>query len=150
MEGDKSSPLSAGTSPVLESQVFYFPRPSLTIQFRPILTLIVAPTNITFKGTILNLGADWGLVDNNGTFSADTRYGLNTTDGTHLYLRTSGPQQADGDLFLRIKIETSVVSKYAWLNDVVAVGVLKNLGAGPNGRGFTLRIDSWMVSNTVV
>jgi len=34
------------------------------------------------SGSVLNLGADWGLTDSKGTFSADTRYHLQTKDGS--------------------------------------------------------------------
>jgi hypothetical protein len=79
--------------------------------------------NFYRAGTILNLGADWGLVDNQGVFSADTRYQLHTSDGADIYIRTSGPAQPDGTLQLRVIFETGS-KKYWWLNNVVAIGVL--------------------------
>ncbi|PGH02327.1 hypothetical protein AJ79_07667 [Helicocarpus griseus UAMH5409] len=96
------------------------------------------------KGTISNLGADWGLTDARGTFSSDTRYHLETDDGAHIYIQTSGPAQPDGGTHLRLLFETGA-EKYAWMNDIVSVGVLK-LAGGSLGGGFTLRIDAWHVS----
>lgn len=73
---------------------------------------------------------------------------MTTTDGTHLYLQTSGSAQKNGELHLRIKIEASTISKYAWLNDLVVVGVLKTLEAGP--EGLLLKIDAWTVSSITI
>ncbi|KAK4446115.1 hypothetical protein QBC34DRAFT_271774, partial [Podospora aff. communis PSN243] len=91
------------------------------------------------SGKVLNLGADWGLIDRNGTFSADTRYHLITDDGAHIFIRTSGPAQPDGRLHLRIIFETGS-DKYYWLNHIVAVGVLK-VGDG------TVWIDAWQLDS---
>lgn len=88
----------------------------------------------------MNLGADWGLIDNNGTFSADTRYHLVTDDGTSIFIRTSGPAQKNGNIHLRLQYETSTVGKYAWLNDVIAVGVLKA------GNGYVV-IDAYELTS---
>ncbi|KAK3693180.1 hypothetical protein B0T22DRAFT_504698 [Podospora appendiculata] len=87
------------------------------------------------SGKVLNLGADWGLVDANGTFAADTRYQLQTNDNANIFIRTSGPTQADGHIHLRIVFETGS-AKYYWLNHIVAVGVLTA------GSGF-VAIDAW-------
>ncbi|KAK3346036.1 hypothetical protein B0T25DRAFT_506159 [Lasiosphaeria hispida] len=108
-------------------------------------TRIVLPiTGGTFtgprlSGTVLNLGADWGLIDSNGTFSADTRYALQTTDGAHIFIRTSGPGQPDGRLHLRLVFETGS-ARYWWLNNIVAVGVLTS------GAGF-VSIDAWQLES---
>ncbi|KAK0724996.1 hypothetical protein B0H67DRAFT_507578, partial [Lasiosphaeris hirsuta] len=91
------------------------------------------------SGKVLNLGADWGLVDTNGTFSADTRYGLQTTDGAHIFIRTGGPAQADGQLHLRLEFETGSAA-YWWLNNIVAVGILTS------GAGF-VSIDAWQLQS---
>ena len=88
-----------------------------------------------------NLGADWGLVDGSGTFSADTRYHLETNDGAQIFIRTSGPAQADGSLHLRLVFETGS-EKYYWLNNIVAVGILTN-GCG----GGCVLIDAWQVES---
>jgi hypothetical protein len=91
-------------------------------------------------GKILNLGADWLLVDARGTARPDTRYNLQTDDGTYIYVQTEGPTIKDGRILLRGKFETSANGTFAWLNDVVAVGVLN-----VNGTNQVL-IDMWEVS----
>ena len=88
-------------------------------------------------GKVLNLGADWGLIDSKGVFNADTRYQLLTDDGAHIFIRTSGPAQADGRLHLRLQFETGS-AKYWWLNNIIAVGILKA------GDGIVW-IDAWML-----
>lgn len=94
-------------------------------------------TDMRVPGKVFNLGADWGLIDAKGTFSADTRYHLQTDDGAHIFIRTSGPAQADGRLHLRLVFETGS-DKYYWLNNIVAVGILKVVGD-------TALIDAWML-----
>ncbi|GAA6015988.1 hypothetical protein JCM11491_007135 [Sporobolomyces phaffii] len=102
-----------------------------------------------FNGTLRNLGADWGLVDaQTGVFSADTRYEGVTDRGDELYFQTSGPGQVDGGLHLRIKVETSSRELY-WLNEIVAVGELKNVGNMTylNETVSILRIDAFNFAN---
>ncbi|GAA6048376.1 hypothetical protein JCM3770_000975 [Rhodotorula araucariae] len=78
--------------------------------------------------TIRDLGADWGTVDpRTGIFTADTRYNAYNAQGDDLFFQTSGPGQAAGGLHLRVKIETGS-AEYYWLNHVVAVGILQNVG----------------------
>lgn len=91
-------------------------------------------------GKILNLGADWLLVDAHGNARPDTRYNLQADDGTYIYVQTEGPTQKDGRILLRGKFETSVNGTYSWLNDIVAVGVLS-----VNGSSQVL-IDMWQVN----
>ncbi|KAL5117240.1 hypothetical protein ACEQ8H_004799 [Pleosporales sp. CAS-2024a] len=96
----------------------------------------------TFKGPnmsgkILNIGADWLLVDAHGTARPDTRYNLQTDDGAYIYVQTNGPRLKDGRILLRGTFETSTNGTYSWLNDVVAVGVLN-----VNGTNQVL-IDMW-------
>ncbi|GAB1317014.1 Scytalone dehydratase [Madurella fahalii] len=91
------------------------------------------------SGKVLDLGADWGLVDRNGTFSADTRYQLQTDDGAHIFIRTSGPAQSDGRLHLRLVFETGS-AEYYWLNNIVAVGILSS------GNGY-VAIDAWQLES---
>ncbi|KAL1584225.1 hypothetical protein WHR41_06781 [Cladosporium halotolerans] len=102
-------------------------------------------TGPRLSGTILPLGADWGLTDpRTGVFSADTRYNLRTDDGTDIFVRTSGPAQPGGGLQLRALFEVGVGELY-WLNEVVAVGVLSNVDGGEEVEEgtFWLRIDVW-------
>ncbi|KAL4989159.1 hypothetical protein BDW68DRAFT_157571 [Aspergillus falconensis] len=70
-------------------------------------------------GTILDVGADWGIVDSKtGIFSADTRYNLRTNDGADIFIQTSGPRAPSGNLHLRLLFETGHPNYY-WLNNVV-------------------------------
>ncbi|KAK3376290.1 hypothetical protein B0T24DRAFT_699699 [Lasiosphaeria ovina] len=55
---------------------------------------------------ILDLGADWSVVDGKGAFRADTRYQLRTDDGADIFVRTAGPAQADGRIHLTVRLET--------------------------------------------
>ncbi len=96
-------------------------------------------------GKILDVGADWGNTGTDGVFHADTRYNLQTNDGANIYIRTSGPQQSNGDLYLRMIFETGATN-YAWLNSIVAVGVLTPVANATTF--FTLRIDGFYVSRS--
>ncbi|TNY23072.1 hypothetical protein DMC30DRAFT_428252 [Rhodotorula diobovata] len=110
---------------------------------------IVGGTVDMFDGsqwTIRDLGADWGTVDpRTGIFTADTRYNAYNSKGDDLFFETSGPGQAEGGLHLRVKIETGS-EEYYWLNHVVAVGVLKNVGTDAKNVS-TLRIDVFNFDN---
>jgi hypothetical protein len=88
---------------------------------------ISIPSN-NHVGKILNIGADWLLVDRRGNARPDTRYNLQTDDGAYIYVQTEGPSLADDTILLRGKFETDTNGTYAWMNDVVAVGVLKTDG----------------------
>ena len=76
-------------------------------------------TGPRLNGKILNLGADWGLVDpRTGIFNADTRYQLQTYDGANIFIQTSGSEQPDTSSHLRIIFETGD-ERYYWMNSVV-------------------------------
>ena len=79
-----------------------------------------------------------------GIFSADTRYNFQTDDGANIFLQTSGPAQANGDLHLRAIFETGD-KRYYWLNNIVAVGVLTNVAT--YAETFLLRIDVWHIAS---
>ncbi|KAL2850790.1 hypothetical protein BJX68DRAFT_72491 [Aspergillus pseudodeflectus] len=71
------------------------------------------------SGKILDVGADWGIVDpKTGIFSADTRYNLRTDDGADIFIQTSGPASPSGQLHLRLLFETGH-EDYYWLNNIV-------------------------------
>ncbi|EAT91065.1 hypothetical protein SNOG_01416 [Parastagonospora nodorum SN15] len=96
----------------------------------------------TFKGprmngTVLNVGADWRLTDAQAVIRPDARYAIRTDDGANIVVVTEGFPWPDGRTMLRGKFETSTNGSYAWLNDVVGVGVLKRNGTS------AVRIDMW-------
>ncbi|KAH6148214.1 hypothetical protein HBI68_192710 [Parastagonospora nodorum] len=92
------------------------------------------------SGKILNVGADWYLVDSRGKGRPDTRYNLQTNDGTYIYVQTEGPTFEDGRTLLRAKFEAPINSTYSWMNEVVGLGVLT-----VNGTQQVL-IDMWHAS----
>lgn len=94
-----------------------------------------------FPGTVLNLGADWLWTDSRNRAHPDTRYGLRTDDGANIYIQTFGSAQDDGLIHLHGVFETGS-DKYWWLNDIVAVGILK---AGAS----SVKIDMWYVKSPV-
>ncbi|OJJ88252.1 DUF3237 domain-containing protein [Aspergillus glaucus CBS 516.65] len=98
-------------------------------------------TGPRLSGQILNVGADWGTTDPaTDIFSADTRYNLRTNDGEDIFIRTSGPKSPSGQLHLRVLLETGS-KKYYWVNNIVAIGVLTNVGKTANSS--LLKIDAW-------
>ena len=87
------------------------------------------------KGKVLNVGAEWGVTDPNGTFRADARYQLKTDDGANIYVQLNGPSKGEGHAQSRITLETGS-EEYYWLNDIVVVGVT-TLGKG------WVAVDAW-------
>ena len=98
----------------------------------------------SFKGRILNNGADWQIVDSKGLATIDTRYLLETEDGALIYLQTKGYRHASADVLkqlgqgkdvdpknyyfkITMQFETSS-PRYSWLNQTVAVGSAMRLG----------------------
>ena len=57
-------------------------------------------------GKILDVGADWGTTDiRTSIFPADTRYSLQTNDGTNNFIWTEGPKPPSGQLHPRLIFE---------------------------------------------
>ncbi|MBA1248810.1 DUF3237 domain-containing protein [Pseudomonas luteola] len=98
----------------------------------------------SFKGEILNNGADWQVVTDDGLAIIDTRYLLKTDDGALVYLQTKGyrygPPEVMKDVaagkpvdpskyFFKVTMtfETSA-EKYDWLNRAIGVGSAMRLG----------------------
>ncbi len=89
-------------------------------------------------GEILDNGADWQVVTDDGTTVVDTRYLLRFSDGALAYLRTRGfrhgpadvlARLADGELvdphlyYFRVSMAFETASPdYAWLNRTLAIG----------------------------
>lgn len=94
------------------------------------------------RGRVLPGGGDWGLFRSDGTLSVDVRSCLETNDqalicttyagrwriSPELLMRLGDPEQIDSvdpaDYYLRtLLLFETAADKYAWLNDIVAVGV---------------------------
>ena len=95
--------------------------------------LIVPVSGGTFaghglKGTVVAPGGDWIVQRPDGSRVLDVRILLQTEDGQKIYMSWRGIAYAPagGALFARIlaMFETAA-PKYAWLNNVVAVGVYR-------------------------
>ena len=98
----------------------------------------------SFKGKILNNGADWQVVTKDGVAIIDTRYLLQTDDGEYVYLQTKGyrfgppdvmarvanGEVIDGNLYnfrLTLQFETSS-KKYDYLNRHIGIASAMRLG----------------------
>lgn len=92
-----------------------------------------------YIATITNLGADWGVRDAMNNFNPDTHYGMTTNDGANIYIQTAGPSQPDNTTHLRMIFETGHAN-YTWLNEIVAVGILRG------GDGY-VSIDAWQLES---
>jgi hypothetical protein len=93
----------------------------------------------TLPGTVVDVGADWMWIDSKSKSHPDTRYGLQTNDGANIFVQTFGTSQSDGTIHLHGIFETGS-EKYWWMNDVVAVGILR---AGSS----SVSIDMWYVKS---
>ena len=96
--------------------------------------LIVPVSGGTFagpglKGTIVAPGGDWIVQRPDGSRVLDVRILLQTDDGQKIYMSWRGIAYAPpggGALFARIvPLFETAAPKYAWLNNVVAVGVYR-------------------------
>lgn len=90
------------------------------------------------KGDIFNGGADWQVVRKDGVAELEAHYQFKTDDGSIVYVKNIGVRVATPDVAARIargekvdasqyyfraipKLETSLSSKYAWINDTIFV-----------------------------
>ncbi|KAM0449326.1 hypothetical protein ACHAO4_007673 [Trichoderma viride] len=121
----------------LGEPVSFGPGPSGTKLSIPILGGTVEGPNIC--GEIMDVGADWGTIDANGTFRADARYQLRTNDSADIFIHVTGPTQPNGQVLNHITFETGS-DKYFWLNNIVAVGI-STLGQT------TVAVDVWEMVN---
>ena len=92
----------------------------------------------SLNGTILDNGADWQVVADDGATAVDTRYLLRTDDGALVYLRTRGYRHGPPDVLARLAAGEDVdpadyyfrihltfetaSTAHGWLNRAVAVG----------------------------
>jgi len=81
-----------------------------------------------FKGTIIPPGGDWIVQRPDGSRVLDVRILLQTDDGQKIYVSWRGIASTSpgGALNARIlPVFETAAAKYAWLNNVVAVGVYR-------------------------
>lgn len=104
------------------------------------------------RGTVLPLaGADWLLMRSDGVFQQDVRLMLQSDDGALIGMSYRGVRHASGDVSARLArgehvdpseyylrtapfFETAA-PRYAWLNNIVSVGVGERL---PDGVIYTV------------
>lgn len=96
------------------------------------------------NGEIMNNGADWQIVTENGVAIIDTRYLLKTNDGALIMLQTKGFRYGPPEVLAKIakgetvdpneyffrlymQFETSA-PQYKWLNSAMAIGIAMRLG----------------------
>jgi len=93
------------------------------------------------NGEVLSFGADWLLFRADGVGEIDVRATLRTDDGEFIYAFYRGILKVDPELFAKVQAGEEVdpseyyfrttpmfetgSEKYAWLNDIVCVGVGK-------------------------
>ena len=100
------------------------------------------------NGTILESGADWGLILDSNTFKIDVRTTIQTNDSALIYMTYSGYSFASAknraiigagkgselnpaDMYFRTSVTFETSSpKYSWLNHTMGVGIGRFPGAG--------------------
>jgi hypothetical protein len=108
------------------------------------------------KGVLLPGGGDWAIVRTDGAMTLDVRATLQTHDGELIYATYSGIIQAEPDAFAKLVAGENVplrdyyfytnpmfqtgAQKYAWLNNVMAIGRGRSI---PNGVEYRV----WAVRN---
>ncbi len=90
-------------------------------------------------GKVLAIGAEWAAYDDVGYFVSDARYQLETLDRGQIFVSAQGNTAPDGLIHVHAKFETST-TKYLWLNDILAVGILQ-----PTKLGYM--VDMWQVTS---
>jgi hypothetical protein len=95
-------------------------------------------------GEIMNNGADWQIVTDDGLAIIDTRYLLKTNDGAYIMLQTRGYRYGPPEVMARVargevvdpkeyffrvyaQFETSA-PQYLWLNRAMGIGMAMRLG----------------------
>lgn len=101
------------------------------------------------KGTSRQPCGDWPSILPNGNFSLDVRCTIETDDGSLIFVEYggiidmteavsekcgNGEEISGSEVYFRTQPRFRTVSeKYAWLNDIVAVGTMTALKCGENG-----------------
>lgn len=108
-----------------------------------------------FRGTILNSGADWQVVTDDGLAIIDTRYLLQTDDNEYVYLQTKGYRFGPGEVMAKVAagepVDPSLYSfrltmlfetgaeKYAYLNRHIGIATAMRLGTAVVYDGYLLK-----------
>jgi hypothetical protein len=100
----------------------------------------VTVTEATLVGPKINAtlvpgvaGADWPLVRSDGTLLLDVRLNLRTDDGADIFVTYAGIGTPIGDGLFNIRTAPLFQTgdqRYAWLNNVLGVGVGKSNPTG--------------------
>ncbi len=90
----------------------------------------------SIAGRVVN-GLDWGIT-NNGRFSPDAVYVLETEDKTNILVFEKGYAPN-----VQVLFEAPTNSSYGWLNNVVAYA---GGGPVPNSNPLVVALDVWQVS----
>jgi hypothetical protein len=80
-------------------------------------------TGPKIKGRVLPGGGDWLLVRPDGISEVDVRATIETDDGALIYTHYRGVIDGKTGYFRTTPRYETASEKYAWLNDIVAVGV---------------------------
>jgi len=99
------------------------------------------------SGEVLDGGSDWQAVRSNGSTTLDVRLVLKTTDGALIGMTYRGVRHGPREVIARLENGEAVDSalyyfriaplfetasaEYAWINDVVAVGIGHRRADGP-------------------
>jgi hypothetical protein len=99
------------------------------------------------RGEVLPDGGDWLLTRADGVHEQDVRITLRTDDGAYIYVRYAGMRHGPPEVLARLQRNETVdpgeyyfrvapvfetgAARYAWLNQILAVGVGERLP--PNG-----------------
>lgn len=99
-------------------------------------------------------GQDWFVTRADGNLLIDVRLTLTTDDGAMIYLAYQGMMRGVGDAMARFRKGVQLTAadyalqviarfecgdeRYRWLNDVLAIGVGEQTGAGPIYRIFEI------------
>lgn len=107
------------------------------------------------KGELLPGGGDWALVGADGVLRLDVRATLRTDDGELIYATYNGLIEAAPDVFAKLVAGENVplsdyyfytnpmfqtgAAKYAWLNQVMAIGRGRSIPHGVEYRVWAVR-----------
>lgn len=119
-----------------------FKGPSINGMFPTLSTLESQIHRPAQTGTVLPVGADFGLIDpKTNVFAANVRYQIRTSDGADIQVTGGGPQQPGGKVHIHLAFETGS-DKYYYLNNIKTVAVV-TVGNG----GAYVFVKSWKLES---